>query len=556
MISGSMPGIRSKDHDGVATWQMALAFFAGSFLLYLININRFPHPDELYHVLAARGILETGEPRIAEGIYERVYFHTWLIAQLFAWLGDSLIVARLPSAFAMAGTVALMFVWLRHQAGFTAAWIGTGLFAISPFAVDIAQFARFYGLQTITFFTGATLVYAAVENLQNRRWQWAAMAVPCLLAAIYFQDTTLIGIVGLGTWVVLRIAVPWLQSEAVPSSQKIRAGFAILILGLLGICGAWALGLLGEAWQTYRSVPLFNRSQANEFWYYHAWYNLLYPSFWPALGIIGLAAIAYRPGPAFFAATVFILSFLLNSFAAPKSLRYLIYAQPFAFLILGMGLAMVLAPLQRWLGTLRDHLATVIPLSLRMARKTSSALIVLALGVLIVGNPAVLRTVTLLADVTIPPERPPVDWVAAQSDLQPWFEKADVVVTMAELEMLYYYDRYDILLSASRLGEIPGGQDFDPDFRTGRPVIASIDSMTKVLACYPIGIIVTNSRRWRDTDLISLPIANLIALNTKRLDLPEQSKVVAFGWDRSDIEPLPEYCEGIPSFRPAPVQSG
>lgn len=548
MISGSMPGIRSKDQDVLATWQIALLFFVGSFLLYLININRFPHPDELYHVLAARGILETGEPRIAEGIYERVYFHTWLIAQLFALFGDSLVTARLPSVAAMAGTVALMFIWLRHQAGIQAAWIGTSLFAISPFAVDIAQFARFYGLQTITFFAGTLLVYASVENLQNRRWQWAGLALPLLAAAVYFQETTLIGLVGLSVWVFLRISVPWLQSPDVPLSQKNTVVFSLIGLGLAGLAGAWMLGLLQEAWLTYRSVPLFNRSQANEFWYYHAWFNLLYPSFWPALGLIGLAAIAHRPGPAFFAATVFILSFLLNSFAAPKSLRYLIYAQPFAFLILGMGLAMVLVPIQRWLVGLRDNLSTALPLNLRAARRSASVLIIVALGVLIAGNPAVLRTVTLLADVTIPPERPPVDWEAARPGLQPWFDEVDVVVTMAELEMLYYYDRYDILLSASRLGEIPNGEDFDPDFRTGRPVIGSEDAIRQVIACYPSGILVTNQRRWRNTDLISLPIANLIALTTQPIELPKASKVLAFSWTSNTLEPSAADCAGLPQF--------
>ena len=549
MISGSMPDIRSKDDEGVGTWQATLAFFAGSILLYLINVDRFPHPDELYHVLAARGILETGEPRIAEGVYERVYFHTWLIAQLFSWFGESLTVARLPSIIAMAASVSMIFLWLRMQAGFTAAWIAAGIFAISPFAVDIALFARFYGLQTITFLTGALLVYCAIEAETERRWLFGFMALPCLGAAAYFQDTSLIGIAGLGLWAALRISVPWLQSDDISSILKMRALTITILAVVAGLAFGWWSGALGEVWQTYRSVPLFNKSQANEFWYYHAWYNLFYPSVWPAVGIVGLAAVVYRPGPAFFAATIFVVSLLLNSFAAPKGLRYLIYAQPFAFMLLGMGLAMILTPLGRWLRELKDQLATVLPMSLRRARSVASALVAMAIVILVVGNPATIRTITLLADITIPPERPPVDWKAAQSELEPWFDSSDVVITMAELEMLYYYDRYDLLLSASRLSEIPGGVDFDPDFRTGRPVVGSIESMTKILACYPSGVIVTNQRRWRDPNLIALPIANLIALNTKPIELPKDSKVLAFAWEDDHVAPQPEYCQGLPNFR-------
>ena len=40
----------------------------------------------------------------------------------------------------MAALVPLLFVWLHRVADARAAWIGTLLFALSPFAVEIAQF--------------------------------------------------------------------------------------------------------------------------------------------------------------------------------------------------------------------------------------------------------------------------------------------------------------------------------------------------------------------------------------------------------------------------------
>ena len=113
------------------------------------------HPDEYYHILAAQGLLATGEPRIAEGIYTRVYLHTWLVAQSFALFGESLAASRVPSLLATAALVVVMFVWLRREAGNLAAWIGAGLFAISPFAVDVAQFCRFYALQALAMFVTA-----------------------------------------------------------------------------------------------------------------------------------------------------------------------------------------------------------------------------------------------------------------------------------------------------------------------------------------------------------------------------------------------------------------
>jgi Dolichyl-phosphate-mannose-protein mannosyltransferase len=145
----SMQLTTSLDRSGVdsaAGRLTPLVLFAAAALLYAVNLDRLPHPDEYYHILAARGLVETGEPRIAEGLYNRVFLHTWLVSKSFALFGESFAAARLPSVLAMAGLVALLFAWLRREAGSPAAWIGAGLFAVSPFAVDIAQFCRFYAL--------------------------------------------------------------------------------------------------------------------------------------------------------------------------------------------------------------------------------------------------------------------------------------------------------------------------------------------------------------------------------------------------------------------------
>ena len=42
-----------------------LVWFAAAAPLYSINLDRLPHPDEYHHILAAQGLIATGEPRIA-----------------------------------------------------------------------------------------------------------------------------------------------------------------------------------------------------------------------------------------------------------------------------------------------------------------------------------------------------------------------------------------------------------------------------------------------------------------------------------------------------------
>ena len=98
-----------------------------------------------------------------------------------------------------------------------------------------------------------------------------------------------------------------------------------------------------------------------------------------------------------------------------------------------------------------------------------------ALGFLLLANAATIRTVALLADVTVPPEQPRTNWPAAREALEPWLKRADIVVTTEELGHLYFLGRYDVRFSPSKLGELGDMEqrEFGLDHRTGRPVIGT-----------------------------------------------------------------------------------
>ena len=96
----------------VAGWPLRAApLWVGlaALAVFTIGLDRPPEFDELYHVLAARGWLATGELRIADGLYERTALYSMLIGLLFERLGESLVVARLPSVAASAVLAAALF---------------------------------------------------------------------------------------------------------------------------------------------------------------------------------------------------------------------------------------------------------------------------------------------------------------------------------------------------------------------------------------------------------------------------------------------------------------
>jgi len=527
-------------------------------LLYSINLGRPAHYDEFFHLLAAEGLLATGEPAIGEdGRYWRGYPLTWLVAQSFALFGQSLAAARLPPILFMAALVVLLFLFLRRHGDAATAWIGAGLFAISPFAIELAQFVRFYSLQCLAFFAAAWIAYELLAR-PFRPWRytpWAALALALIAFATYLQPTTLLGSVGLGLWIGGALLLPWLLDPARPRPQKLALLLALATAGLVGLGLAWASGLLASLWQDYRTAPLFNQHNADRFWFYHAWYSLFYPTLWTLAGVLALLALIKAPRLASFLLVVFATGFLLNSFAASKSLRYIAYAQPFLFGLWGLGLAWLLARARGRIGWLREQLTPCLALFPRpVSHRLAQLLVVGAIAFLVLANPAWLRSVSLFAGITVPPELPPARWDAARPALEPWLERVEVVVTTDDLGMLYHYDRADYLLSASKFGELPRArrEPFGRDARSDVPVIKDVESLELIMACHSSGLFVTNASRWLGGARARSEVVNtglLLDTHAQEIDVPEESRLVAYVWQqRLDIAETKE-CSLLPERR-------
>ena len=439
--------------------------------------------------------------------------------------------------------------------GRVAAWIATGLWLVSPFAIEIAQFCRFYALQSLAFFVGAWLVYAAALSTgPKRRVFLGVAALPWLGLALYLQPTTLIGFAGLGLWLLLALGLPWLRDRGIPGKRKALVLLGLVAGGLVLLTASWLLGVLPRIWGAYRSVPVFGQDEANDFWFYHARYVLLYPSLWPLVGVLGLAALARWPQPTGFALLVFGLGFLLNSFAAAKSMRYIAYAQIFLFVPWGLGIAVLLEPAMRFLARLGEGLKAAFPLvGEGLRRPLAWVLVAGALLFALAANPASIRSALLLADITIPPEVPRTNWPAAREALRPWLETADVVVTTEELGALYFLGRYDVRFSPSKLGELALDQrhEFGIDFRTGRPVITENASVERLVACLDKGLVVGPRHHLGMTILINPALEAFLREHTQRLDLPPASRLYAFGWDHQDgWTPTKDAgCEALPAFK-------
>lgn len=513
--------------------------------LYLLGLDRYPHFDELYHVLAAQGWQATGQPMIAEGLYPRDLWLTRLIAWLFDRLGPSLEVARLPSLVAIALLNALLFVWVRREAGLAAALVTTLLFSLSPIAVEMAQFARGYAIQMLGFFLAATSAYALWH--ERRLDLRAALHVVAILAglgiALAVQIATVAGIAGLALWLFLVTIGAWLVDPEVPAGRRVLVVVGLVGLAAAALGGLFVTGKLSVVLAPLAQTNLATASRDPQPWYYHLLLLLYYPTLWSLVPLLALAALAAAPRPALLALCVFAVGLLVHSIAAAKNLRYLAYLTPFLYVLWGIGLVAIwrrLVELVRelLLGAFRE-------LALPTARALSVVAVTLTILFVALANAATVRTAALLADVTVPPEVPAPRWERARPLLETDLARVQVVVTTSELEQLHFLGRYDVLFSRSRLAELEPSTDFTADFRTGRPVIGSAAALATLMACFDTGLVVSPASRWRSPAQLDDPAADLLVRHALPIELPG-SRLVAYRW--SSRQGTAASCPSLPTL--------
>ena len=82
-------------------------------------------------------------------------------------------------------------------------------------------------------------------------------------------------------------------------------------------------------------------------------------------------------------------------------------------------------------------------------------------------------------------DEPSIDWQPLAAALQPWPQKAAIVLTPNDLQALYYLDEYDVAVNPSRLSEVNGRAEFSLDPRTGLPVVSRPGSLELILPATP-----------------------------------------------------------------------
>ena len=525
-----------------------LAVFAIALVARLIGLHHTPYVDELNHVMAAHSLLERGTMELAPGgePYTRARLFTYFVAALFRVFGESLAVARIPAVIAGAALVATLFVWVRSVAGRGAAWTAAMLFCFQPQSLYLSQLARFYTIQALCFFIGATLIFRVVTErslTRARAMQLCAGALLLFALTLHLQIITIVGIAGVLAWAV--------ADRACASLRRSQLLVSITALVVVAAIVAFAIqrGAFSRQLALFTYVDQWAAANRHNVRYYHDLFLDQYATIWTLFPLLALLAISRNGRAALFCLVPFGIAFVAHSLAAWKAERYLFSVMPMFCAVAGIGIAEGASRVRPAIESALDWIAghSLPPRALSLAL----ALVIAFVSTFaIIGNGAASYALKMLRTSDADWQlallyRGQPDWEAARPVLGPEADSADVVISSSELKSLYYLHRADVLLSVDYLGDPrKPGPEFSIFRKLERPVVSTTESLKQLRACFPTGLLLAERGQWRTPWSIELGVADYIETTMDPVKLPLPTRLIAYRW-RSAVADSAASCQTI-----------
>lgn len=516
--------------------------------LRVAAIERPPLWDEMYYLLVAQSWLADGSFTIADGTYRRAALFTMLLGSVFTFFGEDFGVARRLPAFLGALWVGAVFIWCYHHIGRREAWVASVMLALAPGTLFLSQFVRFYTAQALFFFVGAVAFYALVmgRGTIGKQLLLLGLAILSFSFALNMQKTTLVGIAALAVWAGAVLAARWLNQAQDDVARRKRRWILFSIA-----CAASAAILAFDVLAYYRSFRTGWADQT-DFRAYHWLLSGEYPTLWALVPVLTLYAVVQRPRPAFFAACIFGVTFLLLSIAAQRAERFLYFVMPFLFILWAVALVSAYS----WVRELASA-APLAALDLRLGRFSSAVigvvLIGCAVGLLAISNHAFRKASQMLLGGPAYTEdgnlaywwgQGQVDWAATSGTLLPIMQRVDVVLTSSSMPTLYYLGDFDIEVNRQFLRETRTQAEFSVGSQTGRPIVSRAESIGRVVDCYATGLLIVPTGKLGVLPEFDDATVALLDARATRVDLQAEWGITAFLWEHATTE-SPSGCESL-----------
>jgi uncharacterized membrane protein len=308
------------------------------------NLGRFGFfTDEIYHVIAARSIIDSGEPIFPNGkAYTRALPYTYLVAGVFKIYGISELTARLPSVLFGLALLVVLFLTVQKWFGWLPAIIGLTIMAFSPHIVELSRWCRMYSAFQLFYFVSLICFFIGFEpgseklnpHRKNNIIKWFQKRYE--LNLFYLVAFTIFFAISLKLHVLTLTLVPGILGYVficfiVDLKQN---GFSLalktkyfLFLAMAALCGLVALiydsTLFYRFTDYFSHMPIWLRDASFSYKYYIWFFLENYPSLFIVLPISALYIIKSAPKIGLYLVVSLLVPLTIFSFFSLKDQRYI-----------------------------------------------------------------------------------------------------------------------------------------------------------------------------------------------------------------------------------------
>ena len=143
-----------------------LLLVTGAVYLRFHNLGKFGFwTDELWHVLAAKGLMDTGHPSLPSGgEYRRALMFTFLVYKSFQIFGINEMAARIPSVMFNVIFILAGYFIIKNWFNKNSAIIFCIIIGFSPYILEITRQSRMYTAFQLFYFLGTYLFWVGLEK--------------------------------------------------------------------------------------------------------------------------------------------------------------------------------------------------------------------------------------------------------------------------------------------------------------------------------------------------------------------------------------------------------
>jgi len=361
---------------------ISIILISGAVYLRFHNLGKFGFwTDELWHVLAAKGLIDTGHPSLPGGTeYRRAQMFTFLVYKSFQIFGINEMAARIPSVMFNILFILAGYFIIKNWYNKSSAIIFCIIIGFSPYILEITRQSRMYTAFQLFYFLGtyffwvwferSRTIYSVgplknIERKYNINILYLVLALVVFFVSHHFHDLTFIYALVFGFYIVI---VLFTDENTFSVTEILKNKYGIVLTFFIGIALLILIinpGYYVRIIHSATTMPGWKMGAFDDVKLYSWRLRVEYPAFFFLYPISALYMIKKDFKKGLYITLSFLVPFAVHSFVFKwKEERFMIYFFPFFILSIAVIMDAIINAVWREMKQLKtklNYLNTLIP---------------------------------------------------------------------------------------------------------------------------------------------------------------------------------------------------